>query len=135
MTRCFIIACVWYMKNLGSILSHAFFLLGFCFENPGFLATQLSHVEACLITVFVIITFFDPYNQYVLSTHSFIMTTIFSWQHNLEILSIKDLLDDFLMCLCISLAALKILKSCLLGLILINSKPRSFYIGFRLLIS
>ena len=52
-----------------------------------------------------------------------------------EILSIKDFLVDFLMHLCILFTALKILKFCSLGLILINSRPSSFSIAFCLCIS
>ena len=34
------------------------FLLDFCFKNLEFLATQLADFDSCLITLFVIITFF-----------------------------------------------------------------------------
>ena len=51
-----------------------------------------------------------------------------------EGLSIRDFfvhsLDNFLMCLCISFKALKILKFSLSELILINSQLSSFFIAF-----
>ena len=52
-----------------------------------------------------------------------------------EILSVNDFLDDFLMCLCISFIALKLLKIFSSGLILINSQPNYFSIAFGLCIS
>ena len=52
-----------------------------------------------------------------------------------EILSVNDFLDDFLMCLCISFIALKILNFFSSGLILINSQPNYFSIAFSLCIS
>ena len=35
------------------------FLLDFCFKNFTFSATQLAYFEACLTTLFVIITFLE----------------------------------------------------------------------------
>ena len=48
---------------------------------------------------------------------------------------LKDFLVDFLMCLCISFIALKILKSFSSALILINSQLSSFSNAFCLYIS
>ena len=48
------------MNNLWLILSQPVLLLDFCIKNLYFLATQLAHFDTCLITLFVIITFFDP---------------------------------------------------------------------------
>ena len=52
-----------------------------------------------------------------------------------EIFSTQDFLVDFLMCLCISFMALKVLKFSSSGLILINTLPSSFSIAFCLCIS
>ena len=48
------------MNNLWLILSQPVLLLDFCIKNLYFLAAQLAHFDTCLITLFVIITFFDP---------------------------------------------------------------------------
>ena len=53
----------------------------------------------------------------------------------LEILSIKDVLVDFLIYQCISFMAIKMLKFLLSGLILINTQRSSFSIAFYLCIS
>ena len=77
----------------------------------------------------------------------FVFMELFDLNFNLNNLfessSIKDFLVDcsvnflvdFLMCLCISLMALKILKSSLSGLVLMNPQTSSFSIAFCLFIS
>ena len=59
----------------------------------------------------------------------------FSSNSLFKILSIKDVLVDFLMCLCISFIAFLSLKLYSSGLILINSQASSFSIVFCLFIS
>ena len=53
------------MNNLGLILFKLLFLLDFLldfwsFKNLDFSATQLTHFGDCLITLFVVITLFEP---------------------------------------------------------------------------
>ena len=74
---------VLYMKSVGLILSQALFLLGFCFTNIEFLATQLAHFRTCLFTLFDVITFFVAL---IISLNVFIMTAVVSWQHSLKAL-------------------------------------------------
>ena len=73
----FIMACIWYMKYFRLMLSQSNFLSVFLFENLDFLTTQLAHFDACLITLFVIITFFDQYYWYVYN-----LSNKFSWFYN-----------------------------------------------------
>ena len=66
------------MKIVGLNLSQPVLLLDFCFKNLDFSATQLADFEACLITLFVVITFFDPIYQYV----SYNLNNKFAWLYN-----------------------------------------------------
>ena len=45
------------MKCLGLILFQLIFLIRFCFKNLDLSAIQLAHLDLCLITLFVIVTF------------------------------------------------------------------------------
>ena len=54
------------MKKLGLILFQSLFLLCFCFKNLDLSDIQLAHLDFSLITLFVIVTFFEP----ILSVYS-----------------------------------------------------------------
>ena len=62
-----------------SILSQPTFLLEFFQKNLDFSTTELAHFDACLITLFAIITFLDLYYQHVFNNlnNTFIMMAIF----------------------------------------------------------
>ena len=68
---------LWYMKYFRLMLSQSIFLSVFLFENLHFLATQLAHFDACLITLSVTITFLDQYYWYVYN-----LNNKFSWFYN-----------------------------------------------------
>ena len=68
------------------------------------------------------LTYFKAFDFTERSNLNFIFGSIF------ERISIKDLLVDFLMCLCTSVIALKMFKFSLSGLILINLQCNSFSI-------
>ena len=146
------------MKKLGLILSQIIPLLGFCFKNLDFSATQLAHFDICLINLFVIITFLNWYHYLFYSLSNkfacFIMRAVFYKQHTLEvlillndligililifffeILSIKNPLDDFLMWLCLLYMTLKILRLSPSELFLTNSQPSCSSMAFHLFIS
>ena len=48
------------MKRLGLILFPQFILLYLCFKNLDLSDIQLAHLDLPLITLFIIITFFEP---------------------------------------------------------------------------
>ena len=66
------------MNNLGLILSQPVLLLDFYFKIFDFSAAQLAHFDACLVTVFVVITFFEPIYQYVF----YKLNNKFAWLYN-----------------------------------------------------
>ena len=68
------------------------------------------------------LAYFKAFDFTEWSNLSFVFGSIF------ERISIKDLLADFLMCLCISVMALKMFKFSLSGLFLINLQSNSFSI-------
>ena len=48
------------MKSLGLLLFQLVFLFAFCFKNLDLTTTQLAYLDFSLITLFAIITFFEP---------------------------------------------------------------------------
>ena len=120
-------------------------LLDFCFKNLDFSDTQLAHFDACLITLFVIITFFEP----ILSVCFYNVSNKSSWFYNdRNIFStayfkhfdfiewrFQDSLDHLLMWLYILPISTYTSKSFSSGLILVNLQSRCSFIAFFLLIS
>ena len=63
---------------MGLILSQPVFLLDFGFKNLDFSVTQLAHLNDCLTTLFVIITFLGP----ILSVRFLQLNNKFAWFYN-----------------------------------------------------